>query len=83
MRAGDLLGLKLGEDEIEAWKKLRHKPAHGSFDFDFSDNPKVQMAYSQTAKVANIVNKFVLALIKYEGPFRDFGSPCFPTREFP
>ncbi len=82
-KAGELLGVKINDEEIEAWKKLRHKPAHGDFDFDFSNQSKTQLASNQTASVATVLNKFILALIGYKGPFRDYGTAGYPTRSFP
>jgi hypothetical protein len=82
-KAAELLGVKTAEVEIAAWKNLRRAPAHGDFDFDFTDQSKLQLAVNQTATVANILNKFVLALIGYKGPFRDYAATGYSTRNFP
>ncbi len=82
-KAGELLGVRIVDEEMAAWKNLRHKTAHGDFEFDFGDQSNTQQAFNQTATVANIFNKFILALIGYKGPFRDYGVPGHPTRSFP
>ena len=81
--AGELLGLRITKQEIADWKNLRNEPAHGDFDFDFGDPLEIQLALNRTASVANMINKYVLALIGYKGPFRDYGAPGHPRRNFP
>jgi len=83
-RAAKWLGINLTQDEIAAWHDLRNPLAHGGrFDVDIESPTKIQDKLNQAARVANIVNKFVLALIHYEGPYRDYSTVEYLTRNFP
>jgi hypothetical protein len=82
-RAAQWLKFNLTQDEISAWRDLRNPLAHGRFDVDIESPIEIQDKLNQAARVANIVNKFVLALIHYEGPCRDYSTVEYLTRNFP
>jgi hypothetical protein len=81
-RAANWLRFNLTEDEITAWRKLRNPLAHGRFDVDIETPSEIQDKLNQAACVANIVNKFVLAIIGYEGVYRDYSTINYPTGDF-
>ncbi|MGA2241194.1 MAG: hypothetical protein ABSH11_04055 [Verrucomicrobiota bacterium] len=82
-RASKVLKIEITKSELAAWHKLRHRLAHGNFDLDVQSLEVIQTELNRAACVANIVNKFVLALIHYEGPYRDYSTLGYPTRNFP
>lgn len=77
------LEIKITGAELAALSKLRHPLAHGDFSLDVESSAEIQDKLNQAACVANIVNKFVLALIRYEGPYRDYSTVEYPTCNFP
>jgi hypothetical protein len=81
-KAGSWIKVNLTEDEITAWRQLRNPLAHGRFDVDFNSPTEIQDKLNQAARVANIVNKFVLAIIGYQGEYRDYSSVSYPTCDF-
>jgi hypothetical protein len=82
-KAGELLKITITQTELKAWGHLRHRLAHGNFSIDFKSPATVQSEFDHAASVANIVNKFVLALFQYEGVFCDYSVRGHPTRNFP
>jgi hypothetical protein len=80
--AAKLLKINLTQDEIAAWSDLRNPLAHGRFDVDIKSPTEIQDKLNQAARVANIVNKFVLAIIGYEGAYRDYSTISYPTCDF-
>jgi hypothetical protein len=82
-KAADWLKIKITDTELAAWNKLRHPLAHGNFHINAESKIEIQDKLNQAACVANIVNKFVLALIRYEGPYRDYSTVEYPTCNFP
>jgi len=81
-KAASWIKINLTEDEITAWRQLRNPLAHGRFDLDYGSPTDIQDKLNQAARVANIVNKFVLAIIGYEGIYRDYSSVNYPTCDF-
>jgi hypothetical protein len=81
-KAASWIKINLTEDEITAWRQLRNPLAHGRFDVDINSPTEIQDKLNQAARVANIVNKFVLAIIGYEGVYRDYSSVSYPTCDF-
>ena len=81
-RAAKWLKINLTQDEIAAWRELRNPLAHGRFDVDIESPTEIQGKLNQAACVANIVNKFVLAIIGYEGLYRDYSTIQYPTCDF-
>lgn len=81
-RAAKCLKINLTQDEIAAWRDLRNPLAHGRFEVDINSPTEIQDKLNQAARVANIVNKFVLAMIGYEGVYRDYSTINYPTCDF-
>ncbi|HKW29868.1 MAG TPA: hypothetical protein VJT54_11060 [Verrucomicrobiae bacterium] len=81
-RAAKWLKINLTKDEMAAWSDLRNPLAHGRFDVDIESPTEIQDKLDQAARVANIVNKFVLAMIGYEGTYRDYSTIDYPTCDF-
>lgn len=81
-RAAKWLKINLTQDEIAAWSDLRNPLAHGRFDVDIESPSEIQDKLNQAACVANIVNKFVLAIIGYEGVYRDYSTINYPSGDF-
>ena len=82
-KAGELLKITITQTELRAWGHLRHRLAHGNFSIDVKSPATIQSEFDHAASVANIVNKFVLALFQYEGVFRDYSVRGHPTCNFP
>lgn len=82
-RAGELLKITITDTELKAWGLLRHRLAHGNFSFDFQSQDTMQSEIDRANCVANIVNKFILALIRYEGVFCDYSVRGHPPCKFP
>ena len=82
-RAAELLGVPLSEVEFSAWKQIRHPRAHGNFAVPPGDRRRLQSEADQQACVANLINKFVLALFGYVGAYVDYSSPGYPVKSFP
>jgi hypothetical protein len=81
--AAKSLGIALSDAEFGAWRKTQHPRAHGNFAVNPGDRRSVQDEANQQACVANLINKFVLALVGYAGTYVDYSSPGYPTRTFP
>lgn len=81
-KAGETLKITITQTELKAWGQLRHRLAHGNFSIDVKSPATVQSEFDYAASVANIVNKFVLALFQYEGVFRDYSVRGHPTSNF-
>ncbi len=62
----------VSEQEIKAWKDIRHPSAHG----DFSCEPNDYMRSME--QVFNVMNKLVFLLVGYQGPFRDYSQIGWP-----
>jgi hypothetical protein len=76
------LKMEVTDDEINAWKKMRHPLAHGKSDYNYEDEDELQERMDFLACAANILNKLILALLKYEGPFRDYSTRGWPLKQF-
>jgi len=82
-KAGEFLKITITPAELEAWGHLRNRLAHGNFSLDLESATALQSEFDRAACVANIVNKFVLALMRYEGVFCDYSVRGHPIRKFP
>jgi hypothetical protein len=82
-KAGELLKITITQTELKAWGHLRNRLAHGNFSIDVKSPATLQSEFDHAASVANIVNKFVLALFQYEGVFCDYSVRGHPTCNFP
>jgi hypothetical protein len=80
-RAAALLKLPFSEREFEAWENIRHARAHGDFSISVQNHDKFQSEWADRDCVANLINKFVLALIGYSGPYTDYSSPGYPIKQ--
>lgn len=76
------LQVDITSDEINAWKKMRHPLAHGKSDYNYEDKDEVQERLDYLACAVNILNKLILALLKYEGPFRDYSTHGWLLKQF-
>jgi len=56
------------DDEIKAWKQLRHPAAHGKLDSSAPDFLR------QVALVCNLINKIIMCVVGYEGQFVDYST---------
>ena len=61
--AAKFLEITISDDEIKSWEAVRHPIAHGRYDI---------MQLSKLRVVYNMINKFVLAMIGYEGMYTDY-----------
>lgn len=82
-KAGELLKITITDAELSAWGHLRNRLAHGNFSFDFQSQAMMQSEIDRANCVANIVNKFILALVGYEGVFCDYSARGHPSSKFP
>ena len=83
VRAAGFLQLTVSDREFTDWESIRHPRAHGDFTVNAADRGSLQTEADQQSCVANLINKFVLALIGYSGPYVDYSSPNYPTSHFP
>lgn len=63
------------EEQVNAWERLRHAAAHGK-EYDISFRELYQL--SQHLRV--LLNVLVFELIRYAGPYTDYGTVGWPTR---
>lgn len=81
--SGKILKISITVEELKAWGQLRNRLAHGNFSLDVTSPSTLQAEFDAAASVANIVNKFILGLIQYEGVYCNYSSKGFPSCEFP
>jgi len=77
VRPGD--PIVISDEEISAWNKLRNSTAHGVFQTGQVPDAAVLKQMHRYDCCVNIINKLVLGLIGYTGPFRDYSKPNYPT----
>ena len=78
-----MLHLSVTAREFAAWESIRHPRAHGDFSINANDRGGMQLEADRQFCVGNVINKFVLALFGYSGPFVDYSTRGFPRRNFP
>lgn len=71
--------IEISDDEISAWKKLRNPTTHGDFQTGQTSEVSILKQMRQHECCVNIINKLVLGLIGYKGPFRDYSKPNYPN----
>lgn len=71
--------IDISRDEIGAWKKLRDCVTHGEFRTGPDSIADFPEENHQFDCCVNIINKLVLGLIGYTGPFRDYSKPNYPN----
>lgn len=70
----------VGEDERQAWKKLRNTAAHGDW-HKYDEN--LQELLDLTGKVLGLFNQLVFHLIGYAGKQTDYGTHGWSTVDYP
>jgi hypothetical protein len=69
---------------IQAWSKLRNRHVHPKLsDLKPLDVADQQCLLDRIRKVEVLVHQLVFHLIGYRGPFTDYGSNQFPTKQYP
>jgi hypothetical protein len=76
-----LLGVT--EEDIDAWKKTRHRAAHGAAVALPEDKRELQEVASRFFREINMINRVVLQLMGYRGLYVDYGSQGWRETEFP
>jgi len=81
-RAGEIVRpgdpIVISDEEIAEWSKLRNSTAHGDFQTGQVSDVAVLEQMRRYDCCVNIINKLVLGLIGYKGPFRDYSKPKYP-----
>lgn len=75
----DKLGITL--EDIDAWEKSRNPSAHGAFAGPLPEIAKLQRRVDRFHRVQNLMNRIVLHLIGYQGPYMDYAR--WAEDEFP
>lgn len=68
-------------EDIDAWEKSRNPSAHGAFGGQFPDAAQLQRRVDRFHRVQNLMNRIVLHLIGYRGPYMDYAR--WAEAEFP
>jgi hypothetical protein len=69
----------ISDEEIGEWSELRNSTAHGDFQTGQVSDAAVLEQMRRYDCCVNIINKLVLGLIGYKGPFRDYSKPNYPN----
>jgi hypothetical protein len=75
--------LGVTREDIDAWQKTRNPAAHGALPMPGLDREDLQLAYSRSNHVLNLINRVVLQLLDYKGTYRDYAQEGYPEVEFP
>lgn len=67
-------------EDIDAWEKSRHPSAHGAFG-PLPDVVQLQRRLDRFHRVQNLMNRIVLHLVGYRGPYMDYAR--WSEAEFP
>jgi hypothetical protein len=82
-KAGEILRpadpIQISDDETSAWSKLRNSTAHGDFQTGQESLTSFLEQMRRYDCCVNIINKLVLGLIGYKGPFRDYSKSNYPN----
>jgi len=70
----------VGEEERQAWKKLRNTAAHGDW---HKYDGKLQELLDLTGKVTGLFNQLIFHVIGYRGRQTDYGTHGWPTNDYP
>ncbi len=68
-------------EDIDAWEKSRHPSAHGAFGGQPPEAAQLQRRLDRFHRVQNLMNRIVLHLIGYRGPYMDYAR--WSEAEFP
>ena len=71
--------IQISDAEISAWNKLRNSTTHGGFQTGQETDATFLEQMRRYDCCVNIINKLVLGLIGYKGPFRDYSKPNYPN----
>lgn len=69
----------LSEDEIKAWKDIRHSSAHGSFDMSKKD---FQEYHDKRDKIITVIYKLVFMCIGYSGKYNNYATRGWSIADF-
>lgn len=69
----------VAKSEVEAWKRLRHKSAHGANAGDISDTAAMQTFLDRSFRLTVLLYRLIFTAIGYEGPYTDYGTREWPT----
>lgn len=69
----------LSEDEIKAWKDIRHSSAHGSFDMSKKD---FQKYHDNFLKLTAVIYKLVFMCIGYGGKYNNYAPRGWGVADF-
>jgi hypothetical protein len=74
--------LGVTRDDSQAWSDTRNPSAHGRVSAAGSQD-ELQTRVFRHARVANLLNRILLQLMRYRGPYIDYAQSGFPPAEFP
>lgn len=69
----------INEEDINAWKSIRHAAAHGGLDVDPS---KLQSLLERVNRLVVMTYKLAFFRIGYQGMYTDYGTRGWPTAQF-
>lgn len=69
----------IDENDIKAWKSIRHAAAHGGLDVDSS---KLQSLLERVNRLVAMTYKLVFFRIGYQGMYTDYGARGWPPAQF-
>jgi hypothetical protein len=75
--------LGVTRDDVAAWNQIRHPSAHGSFIVPTGDRAETQTRLSHFYRILNVMNRIILQLVEYNGPYADYSQQNWPEVEFP
>lgn len=67
------------EEDIKAWKSIRHPAAHGGLEVDPS---KLQSLLERINRLVVMIYKLVFFMIDYKGKYTDYATRGWPPAEF-
>jgi hypothetical protein len=63
------------QGDLDAWQRMRNSAAHGQLVVPPDDKLDFQPTIDQSYQLQNVVNRIVLNLIGYRGPYIDYSKP--------
>lgn len=75
--------LGVTEQDVKAWKAARNAAAHAGLIGPFPERDKLQQQVTNLIRVQNLMNRIVLQLVGYCGPYVDYASHDWGVAEFP
>lgn len=66
--------MEITMDDVRAWKKLRHRAAHGQLLMDEKNTADKQEHIYAMDRVKNLLNKLFLNAMEYEGNYYDYAE---------